>query len=150
MAGAIATTSVYPTIDTPFVALEVKNPHYEGIPHEYVELSIEGRIDPKTSTSTALMIEMILEELPPVFVEIAREESHLNPSAINDNPKTRDYSIGLFQINLYGNLAKDRPSEEWLLIPENNIQYAKKLYEEGGFAHWTVCKTKVKCYDQDR
>lgn len=69
-------------------------------------------------------------------LEIAKCESGLNPSAINDNPKTGDYSVGLFQINLYGDLAKERPSREWLLIPENNIQFAYELYLKRGWGAW--------------
>jgi len=70
-------------------------------------------------------------------------ESGGNPNALNDNPKTGDYSVGLFQINLYGDNAKDRPSEDWLKVPENNISYAYELYKKGGFSHWT-CRGQVQ------
>lgn len=67
-------------------------------------------------------------------------ESGGNPTVINDSPKTGDYSIGLFQINLYGDNAQDRPSEDWLKIPQNNIAYAYELYQKSGFkTHWTNC-----------
>jgi len=68
-------------------------------------------------------------------------ESGGNPEAINLKHETRDYSIGLFQINLYGSLANERPSKEWLLVPENNIEYAYSIYERaGGFENdWVKC-----------
>ncbi len=59
-------------------------------------------------------------------------ESSGNPNANNFNHRTRDNSFGLFQINLYGNLANDRPSAEWLKVPENNIAYAYELYVKEG------------------
>ena len=70
-------------------------------------------------------------------VNIAICESGLNHLAINDNPQTGDYSVGIFQINLYGKLRDSRPSEEWLLIPENNIAYAYQMYLKSGFTPWT-------------
>lgn len=70
-------------------------------------------------------------------------ESGGNPLALNDNPKTKDYSVGLFQVNLYGDNAKSRPSEDWLKVPENNVAYAYQLYKDGGFkAHWS-CFSKL-------
>lgn len=63
---------------------------------------------------------------------------------INDNPKTEDYSVGVFQINLFGKLALTRPSVEWLQNPENNIQFAKTLFDgsKGNFkVDWaTSCR----------
>lgn len=70
-------------------------------------------------------------------------ESGGNPEALNNNPLTGDYSVGLFQINLYGANAKTRPSEEWLKVPENNISYAYELYKNGGWGHWKNCYNKI-------
>ena len=67
-------------------------------------------------------------------------ESEGVPSAVNDNPHTKDYSVGLFQINLYGSLAYDRPSEEWLKIPENNVAHAYKMWKSSGWQPWSVYK----------
>jgi len=64
-------------------------------------------------------------------------ESGGDPEVINT--VSPDYSVGLFQINLYGNLAKSRPSEEWLKVPENNIAYAYELYQGRGWVHWLNC-----------
>lgn len=61
-------------------------------------------------------------------VKIFNCESGLNPKALNDNPRTGDFSVGIAQINLYGNLAKDRPSKEQLQDAKFNIDYAYTLY----------------------
>ena len=66
-------------------------------------------------------------------------ESGGNPEALNDNPTTKDFSIGLFQINLFGKLAEERPSKEYLLNAENNIDYAYHLFQRGGYRHWKAC-----------
>lgn len=73
-------------------------------------------------------------------IQIARCESGLRPDALNDNPRTRDYSVGVFQINLYGNLSKTRPSEEWLKNYQNNISYAHEMYLRSGFGPWTCSR----------
>lgn len=74
-----------------------------------------------------------------IVLRIMRAESGCVPYALNNNPNTRDYSVGLMQINVYGDLAKNRPSPEELFIPENNIAYAYSLYQSGGYGHWSVC-----------
>ena len=69
-------------------------------------------------------------------------ESGGNHLIVNDNPRTRDYSVGLFQINLYGSLRSTRPPESWLKVPENNIAYAHQMYKSSGWGPWT-CARKV-------
>lgn len=67
-------------------------------------------------------------------------ESGGDPSAVNDNPVTKDMSVGLYQVNLFGDNALTRPSEEWLKNPANNIYYAHELYKSGGwYTHWRNC-----------
>jgi hypothetical protein len=73
-------------------------------------------------------------------------ESNGNPNALNNNPATNDYSVGLFQINLYGNLRADRPSEEWLKVPANNIEYAYTLYSQSGWKPWVNCGRKTGAF----
>lgn len=77
--------------------------------------------------------------------QIATCESGLNEKAHNYNPKTKDDSYGLFQINLWGNNKKTRPSAETLLNPEENIKFAKSLYDNaGGFSKdWINCSRKL-------
>ncbi|MYE37957.1 MAG: lytic transglycosylase domain-containing protein [Candidatus Spechtbacteria bacterium SB0662_bin_43] len=70
-------------------------------------------------------------------------ESGRNPNAIFINYTTRDYSIGLFQINLFQDLARHRPSVEWLLVPENNVAYAYKLWSEDGWRPWYNCAERL-------
>lgn len=56
------------------------------------------------------------------------------------NPDYPDYSIGLMQINIRGELAKTRPLEADLKIPEKNIDFAYKLYKNrGNFDDWKTC-----------
>lgn len=69
--------------------------------------------------------------------DIMMIESGNNPTIVNDNPNTGDYSVGCFQINLIGNMRNTRPSEEWLKVAENNVQYAYGMYKSQG----TFCKT---------
>ena len=70
-------------------------------------------------------------------------ESGRNPRIINDTPRTRDYSVGLFQINLFHLLENMRPSEEWLKNPINNVEYAYKLYQNHGWNPWKTCSAKA-------
>ena len=71
-------------------------------------------------------------------------ESSGNPQAHNFNHRTRDNSVGLFQVNLYGALANERPNAEWLRVAENNIEYAYSLYKGRGWGHWSNCYRKVR------
>ena len=77
-----------------------------------------------------------------IAVKVANCESGLNPNALNNNPKTRDYSVSIFQINLFGSLAKSRPSKEWLMNPQNNIDYSHAMFIKEGWRPWT-CHKKV-------
>ncbi len=46
--------------------------------------------------------------MAPVMAAIAIAESGGNPTSLNNNPNTGDYSVGLWQINYYGNLLSSR------------------------------------------
>lgn len=76
-------------------------------------------------------------------------ESGGDPGNVNDNPSTGDYSVGCFQINLYGANAASRPSEAWLKNAANNVSYAYGIYKSNGssfIGQWGVCRSKVSCY----
>lgn len=70
--------------------------------------------------------------------KIMFKESTNNPGVINDNPRTGDYSVGCFQINLIGNMKYTRPPEAWLQNASNNVEYAYGMYVAQGR---TFCKT---------
>ena len=98
-----------------------------------------------------------------VAYNVMMVESSNKPTNLNDNPKTGDYSVGCFQINLYGSnlqakygTAKslgytggvDRDSlQEWLWNAENNVKVAYTMWRGSGWGPWnfTTCK-KVACY----
>ena len=67
-------------------------------------------------------------------------ESSGRPGVVNDNPSTGDYSVGLFQINLIGNLRHSRPSEAWLKTAENNISYAAQMQKSQGWTPWSCAR----------
>lgn len=81
-----------------------------------------------------------------VATSVALEEScGGDANAFNDNASTGDYSLGLFQINLYGSLRADRvkrwniTDEKQLLDPLFNAQCAYSLWHSaGGFRDWTT------------
>ena len=84
-----------------------------------------------------------------IATAVATAESGLRPDALNDNPNTGDYSVGCFQINIYGANARTRPSEAALKDPATNVAWAWKLYTGNGHSfigQWGVCRGKVSCY----
>jgi hypothetical protein len=83
-----------------------------------------------------------------VAYNVMMAESKGDPGTVNDNPRTGDYSIGCFQINLYGANARTRPSEAWLKVAANNVSYAYGMWKGQGWTPWgfTTCKYKVTCY----
>lgn len=52
---------------------------------------------------------------------VAFAESGYDTNTVNDNPATGDYSIGCFQVNIYGANARTRPSEAELKDPAINV-----------------------------
>lgn len=84
-----------------------------------------------------------------VAIAVAKAESGLNPGSLNNNPRTGDYSVGCFQINIYGANAKSRPSEAALKNAATNVAFAHKIYSANGSSfrgQWGVCRSKVSCY----
>jgi len=110
----------------------------------------EPKLKPR-STARAIIIKPYEEEVKSYIKEVwganadraisvARCESGLNPNALNNNPRTGDYSVGVFQINLHGSLATNRPSEEWLRDYKNNVEYAYRMFQSSGWTPWTCAK----------
>ncbi len=77
------------------------------------------------------------------MVKIADCESNFNSTVINYSTTTKDYSVGILQINLYGDLAKERPSEEELKDPVKNIEYGYNLWKSQGYNAWRNCLNKI-------
>lgn len=74
------------------------------------------------------------------MLAICQCESGGNPNALNPVPP--DYSVGLFQINLYGALAASRPSEAALYDPATNVATAYGIWKAQGYGGWT-CYYKI-------
>lgn len=80
---------------------------------------------------------------------VARAESGLRPGVVNNNPGTGDYSVGCFQVNIYGGNAASRPSQGQLINAATNVQWAYNNYVANGHSfigQWGVCRSKVACY----
>lgn len=76
-----------------------------------------------------------------LMYRIMQCESKGDPNAHNFSHKTKDDSWGLLQINRYGKLDY-RPGPEWLVVPENNIDYAYEIFLKEGYEAWG-CYKKV-------
>lgn len=135
-------------------------PKYEVIYAEPVEVEIPAKIEavakveepkpePKPVASGDCAAEIYKYDWNhTVALNVARAESGLRPGAVNDNPRTKDYSIGCFQINLYGANARTRPSEAHLKNAANNVAFAYKIYVANGRSfkgQWGVCRI-IYCY----
>ena len=77
-----------------------------------------------------------------IAVNIFTCESNLRPDAHNYNPKTKDDSWGITQINLWDDLAKNRPLPELLMDWKFNIDYAFTMWQKQGFNPWS-CNSKL-------
>ena len=67
-----------------------------------------------------------------VMTALAGREARWNPTALNNNPNTGDYSVGLFQINYFGSLLPGRTAEygspsSMLSNPQEQANAAYKL-----------------------
>ena len=81
-------------------------------------------------------------------IAVATAESGMRPGIVNHNPSTQDYSVGCFQVNLWGDLAKSRPSEEQLRDAAVNVKWAYDAYIRNGYSFkgiWGVCGVKLDC-----
>jgi hypothetical protein len=74
---------------------------------------------------------------------IGGAESDWNTESLNNNPGTGDYSVGVWQINYYGDLLAPRTAEfgspaELLGNLGKQASAAATLYHESGFSPWTT------------
>ncbi len=82
--------------------------------------------------------------LAPTMAAVALAESGGNPNALNDNPSTGDYSVGLWQINYFGNLAPSRTQsygspQQLLADPQAQARAAVALAGNGGgLGNWST------------
>jgi hypothetical protein len=77
-----------------------------------------------------------------VAAAVALAESSGDPARINDDPSTQDYSVGLWQINYYGNLSASRTAQfgppDSLTDPLRNAAAAVQISRQGqDFTPWT-------------
>lgn len=78
-----------------------------------------------------------------IAIAVMKAESGGNANAKNNNPATGDYSIGCFQINIYGANARSRPSELELYDPKVNVAFAYRLYSSSGWQNqWGAYRNK--------
>lgn len=72
---------------------------------------------------------------------IGNEDPSGNASVVNDTPATGDYSVGLWQINYYGNLMGPRSQEfgspqSLAGNPDAQAAAAKALFTQSGYQPW--------------
>lgn len=79
------------------------------------------------------------------LASVVMPESSGNPYALN--PRGRDESYGLWQINMKGDMGPERRAQwglkgnEELYNPETNARAALDLYRHGGMGHWSTYKS---------
>lgn len=64
----------------------------------------------------------------PLANAVMLAESGGDATELNNTPETGDYSVGCFQVNIYKELARSRPSEVELKDPELNVKWS--------YEHW--------------
>ena len=131
------TTTLNATLSALAVALRLLSWNLDAL--EKTIPSYEVVIEVPTSTIQELIIKYFPENHE-TMLRIAECESGGSSTVVNNNPRTGDYSVGLFQINIYGKLAHDRPSEATLKDAESNIRFAKELHDREGIRPWSCAK----------
>lgn len=82
-----------------------------------------------------------------MVVANALGESGGNPRARNFNPSTKDDSLGIMQVNLYGDLGPERrrqfglQSDEDLFDPDTNLRAALEIKKSQGWNAWGVTRS---------
>ncbi len=81
-----------------------------------------------------------------IMTAIAGQQSGWNPTSLNNNPSTGDYSVGLWQINYFGNLLNSRtqqygPPSSLISNPQDQANAAYQLAggnELVGLSNWAL------------
>lgn len=105
----------------------------------------EAPVEIEPPTEKQVVVALIREtfpEEPDKAVAIARCESGLKPDAYNPTNRNGSVDRGLFQINsIHDERLEELGLDPWKL--EDNVAFARILYDEtGGFHHW-VCARKL-------
>lgn len=105
-----------------------------------------GRASSWVRDECAWLLPLLAEHgLPEWMGTVAWRESRCRPTAHNDNPRTRDDSWGLFQINALGPLLRtelrrtcgiDEPAV--LLDAETSVRCAAELFRRYGYRPWNA------------
>ncbi len=124
--------------------IEINNRASAEVVSEIVGEEVQAPSLAKTSPNTHNGIEGLVSRYfgadALIAIAIAKCESSLDPHRIGDkdkqfykNGKLYGKSCGLFQIRLFPN----RPNCDYLLDTENNVKYAKKLFDKKGWKPWS-------------
>lgn len=91
------------------------------------------------------------------YASSTHEDPSGNPSALNNDPGTGDYSVGLFQVNYYGSLLSGRTAEfgsptSLAASPQAQARAALAIYKSQGPGAWPssyqdLQAGKIKGYD---
>ena len=114
----------------------------------------ESSTEPIRTTGETIeeRIRQVFKENGDEAVAVATCESQLNPENIGDlnltfyhNGELLGDSIGLFQIRTGGRGWRRGGDEfrELMKNPDENIKYAKELYDKSGWYPWYNCKIKL-------
>lgn len=156
-------------IQSYFSEQELKSP-CEGGCSFFMVRAVE-KIEPETVEVAETVVlsekEQIIQYITEVFgkdapdaIKIMQCESRGNPETVGDTHiMSYDHkwgemvgdSIGLFQIRVGGEgwnraRANSMSADEfrkWLRVPNNNIKYAKTIFDKRGWSAWWNCMNKV-------
>lgn len=127
----------------------LKNAEQYNSEHPLVYTAEAQVIEPRvvligTTTKEKSIEEKIIETFPEdaeTALKIAKCESELNPSAVNNRNKNGSVDKGLYQINSVHD-KRVRELDLDLFDTDDNLKIARLLYEEHGWKPW-VCSKKI-------
>lgn len=144
----VAETKPDEQIESPSPIVPVQEPAPQPEPQPVDDRAPLGVTDRGGSGSCAA--EILKYDWPQgIALAVASAESGLRPGIVNNTPSTGDYSVGCFQVNLYGANARTRPSEAELRDAAINVRWSYNNYVANGrsfIGQWGVCNSKVACH----